>query len=181
MCGWIIWTATSYVLAVARGVSIKNAASVLAEGFATGDLRAFQIGCGASALGLWGFTVALAVAAYQDGGTTAVAVAVLIRTLPAACVAPITAWLGDLRSRRGAVAVGAAASLALLAALALVVGAHGLLHDVARTADVSAHGDCRLLTLAGDVFLMAVTGHARSRRTAHAVAEARASDPSGVS
>ena len=125
MCGWIIWTATSYVLAVARGVSIKNAASVLAEGFATGDLRAFQIGCGASALGLWGFTVALAVAAYQDGGTTAVAVAVLIRTLPAACVAPITAWLGDLRSRRGAVAVGAAASLALLAALALVVGAHG--------------------------------------------------------
>jgi hypothetical protein len=61
-------TGASYVLVVARGVPIKNTASVLAEAVATRDLCAFQLGCAASALALWGFTVALAVAAYQAAG-----------------------------------------------------------------------------------------------------------------
>jgi MFS family permease len=115
---------------VTRGVPTKNTASVLAEAVATRDLCAFQLGCAASALALWGFTVALAVAAYQAGGTTAVGVAVLIRTLPSASVAPIIAWLGDRRSRRSSIVIGAATSGALLAGLALVVGAHAPLGAV---------------------------------------------------
>jgi len=110
---------------VTRGVPIRSAASLVAEAFATSDLRAFQVGCAASAIGLWGFTVALAVTAYQAGGTTAVGVAVLIRTLPAAAISPIAAWLGDRHSRRSSVVAGAATSTVLLAGLALVVGAHG--------------------------------------------------------
>jgi MFS family permease len=101
---------------------------VLREAVASRDLRRFQLGCAFSALALWGFTVALAIAAYREGGATAVGAATLTRTLPSAAVSPLSAWLGDRRSRRGSVIVMACGSSLGFGGLAIAVGAHaGLL------------------------------------------------------
>jgi MFS family permease len=52
-------------------------------------------------------------------------------------------------------------------------GEIALLRDVPRTASVRALGDVRLLALERDVFLSAITGHARSRSAAEAVVAER--------
>ena len=93
------------------------------EGVATRELRLFLAACLATSLALWAFTVVLAIAAYREGGTGAVALAVLARVLPAAVATPFTALLADRRSRRGLLLVVAAVSCALLAALTLVAAA----------------------------------------------------------
>ncbi|MGH8245148.1 MAG: cyclic nucleotide-binding domain-containing protein [Gammaproteobacteria bacterium] len=48
-------------------------------------------------------------------------------------------------------------------------GEIALLSDVPRQASARIHSDCELLTLEGEEFVAAVTGHARSKDTAHAV------------
>jgi CRP-like cAMP-binding protein len=53
------------------------------------------------------------------------------------------------------------------------VGEIALLHDVPRTATVTAMTDARLLSLEREEFLRAVTGHAPSRRAADEVAAER--------
>jgi len=101
------------------------------------NVRRVELAWGAAIAAEWGHFVALGVFAYEDGGTTAVGVAGLIRLLPAALVAPFAASLGD-RFRRerfllaltlvgaGALAASAAAAFAddrvLVFALAGVVG-----------------------------------------------------------
>ncbi len=53
------------------------------------------------------------------------------------------------------------------------VGEIALLHDVPRTATVTAATDARLLSLERDEFLRAVTGHEPARAAAHSVADER--------
>lgn len=107
---------------------LRATVSVLREAVGSRDLRGFQLGCAFSALALWGFTVALAIAAYREGGATAVGAATLTRTLPSAAVAPLSAWLGDRRSRRGSVIVTACGSSLGFGGLAIAVETHaGLL------------------------------------------------------
>ncbi len=63
------------------------------------NVRRVELAWGAAIAAEWAHFVALGVFAYQQGGTTAVGVAGLVRLLPAALVAPFAASLGD-RFRR---------------------------------------------------------------------------------
>ena len=89
----------------------------LREGLATRELRLYVIGGAATSLSLWAFTVVLAIAAYQAGGTGAVTLAVIARVLPGAIAGPGTALLADRRSRRAVLLVLTGGGAGLLAAL----------------------------------------------------------------
>jgi CRP-like cAMP-binding protein len=52
-------------------------------------------------------------------------------------------------------------------------GEIALLHDVPRTATVRTTEETRLLALQRDQFLLAVTGHRRSRQLAHTIVDTR--------
>jgi Cyclic nucleotide-binding domain/Major Facilitator Superfamily len=67
--------------------------------FASHALRNLQLAWLGSIAGEFAYAVALSVFAYRQGGATAVGVVWLVRTLPAAVVAPFAAVLGD-RFRR---------------------------------------------------------------------------------
>ena len=59
------------------------------------DVRRVELAWGAAIAAEWAHFVALGVFAYEQGGTSAVGLAGLIRLLPAAIVAPFAASLGD--------------------------------------------------------------------------------------
>jgi MFS family permease len=92
-------------------------------------LRRVELAWAASITAEWMHFVALGVFAYRASGTLGVGIAGLIRVLPAACIAPFAAFLGD-RFRRErfllAIAVGGCAALAGSAA-AYFAGRHGAL------------------------------------------------------
>ena len=67
----------------------------LREVYGNRGLRQLQLAWAGSIIGTWAFSVALAVYAYRQGGTSAVGLVVLIRWLPAAFTAPFMGILGD--------------------------------------------------------------------------------------
>jgi len=95
--------------------------SALAVAIRNENVRRVQLAWGAAIATEWAHFVALGVFAYQQGGTSAVGIAGLVRLLPAAAVAPFAASLGD-RFRRerfllvmmlvGAIALAASAAAA---------------------------------------------------------------------
>src|SRR5436190_20253477 len=109
--------------------------------FSNPQLRRLQLAGVGSVMGLWAYSVALAVYAYDVGGARAVGVVTLVRAIPAAISAPFTSTLADRLPRvrfmaltnvgRGA-AIGAAGAVALaggnewvvyaLAGLAAILG-----------------------------------------------------------
>jgi MFS family permease len=130
------------------------------------NVRRVELAWGAAIAAEWAHFVALGVFAYQQGGTSAVGIAGLVRLLPAAAVAPFAASLGD-RFRRerfllamtlvGAIALAASAAAAfaedrtLVFVFAAVVGLsttlirpalQALLPSLARTPDelIAANG-----------------------------------------
>ena len=93
------------------------------------DVRRVELAWGAAIAAEWAHFVALGVFAYEQGGTSAVGLAGLIRLLPAAIVAPFAASLGDRFPRErfllammliGAVALGGSAVAFATGADALV-------------------------------------------------------------
>ena len=94
-----------------------GAGEAFREGLATRELRLYVAAGGAMSLALWAFTVVLAIAAYQAGGTSAVTLAVIARVLPGALAGPATALLADRRSRRAVLLTLTGGATALLAAL----------------------------------------------------------------
>src|SRR4051794_1590111 len=118
-------------------VQPRRLVSALGASFRNDNVRRVELAWGAAIAAEWAHFVALGVFAYEQGGTTAVGVAGLVRLLPAAVVAPFAASLGD-RFRRerfllvvtligaGALAASAAAASAnnrvLVFAFAAVVG-----------------------------------------------------------
>src|SRR4051794_6065742 len=113
----------------------RRLVSSIGASFRNENVRRVELAWGAAIAAEWAHFVALGVFAYEQGGTTAVGVAGLVRLLPAAAVAPFAASLGD-RFRRerfllvltligaGALAASAAAanSRVLVFAFASVVG-----------------------------------------------------------
>jgi MFS family permease len=111
--------------------------SALSAAVRNENVRRVELAWGASIATEWAHFVALGVFAYQQGGTSAVGIAGLVRLLPAAAVAPFAASLGD-RFRRerfllvmmlvGALGLAASAAAAyaentpLVFAFAAVVG-----------------------------------------------------------
>ncbi len=95
----------------------------LREGLTTRELRLYALACAAMSLALWAFTVALAIAAYEAGGTGAVTLAVVARVLPGALAGPFLAQLVQRGSPRElglgltGVTTGALAALTLVSAL----------------------------------------------------------------
>jgi MFS family permease len=68
--------------------------------FRNPNLRRLQLAWAGSNLGTWGFGVALAVYAYDQGGAAAVGFVALLRLIPAAIATPFTSTLGDRHPRR---------------------------------------------------------------------------------
>jgi MFS family permease len=83
------------------------------------NVRRVELAWGAAIAAEWAHFVALGVFAYQQGGTSAVGIAGLVRLLPAAAVAPFAASLGDrFRRERFLLAVTLVGAVALAASAA---------------------------------------------------------------
>jgi MFS family permease len=110
--------------------------SALAAAVRNENVRRVQLAWGAAIATEWAHFVALGVFAYQQGGTSAVGIAGLVRLLPGAVVAPFAASLGD-RFRRerfllvmmlvGAIALAASAAAAFAENRALVFAFAGVM------------------------------------------------------
>ena len=85
--------------------------------FANAGLRRLELAWALSETGKWLYIVALAVFAYDIGGTEAVGVVALIRVFPSALLAPFAGLVAD-RYRREHVMLGASVLRALLFGLA---------------------------------------------------------------
>ena len=64
------------------------------------DLVRVELAWAAASLGNWAFSILLALYAYREGGAGAVAVALVVRMVPAGLAAPYAAMLADRHSRR---------------------------------------------------------------------------------
>lgn len=76
----------------------------------------------AASLGNWAFSILLALYAYREAGTEGVAVALVIRMLPAGLAAPYAAVLADRHSRRSILFWSSLLRAAALAAAAVAAG-----------------------------------------------------------
>jgi MFS family permease len=95
----------------------------LADALGTVDLRRLQLSWALTSFGQWAFFVILAVYAYDRGGATAVAVATLVRMVPAGLAAPVAGLVIDRSSRRDVLLGTDVARALALAGMAAAVAA----------------------------------------------------------
>jgi MFS family permease len=107
------------------GRALWSGIGTLRVALGTPELGRVHAAWGAVALGKWAFFVLLAIYAFEQGGASAVGLAVLARMLPAGVTAPFTSLLADRRSRRDLLlAATLVRALALgLIAVAVAIGA----------------------------------------------------------
>jgi MFS family permease len=96
--------------------------SALRTAIANPGIKRLLLGWLTAWLGTWAFTIVIALYAYDVGGADAVGLAVLVRMLPTALVAPSTALLADRHPRRTVLVVSSAVRAVLMA----VIGAAAL-------------------------------------------------------
>lgn len=89
----------------------------------TPSLRRLELAWLVSATSGWAFMVALAIYAYDQGGTAAVGLAALARMAPAAVAAPFADLLGDRHSRRNVLVAACLARAAVLGAIGATIAA----------------------------------------------------------
>ena len=93
---------------------VTQVVSVLGAALRNGNVRRIELAWGAAIVAEWTHFVALGVFAYEQGGTSAVGIAGLVRLLPAAVVAPFAASLGDrFRRERFLLAMALVGAIAL--------------------------------------------------------------------
>jgi MFS family permease len=92
--------------------------------FRNPNLRRLELAWAGSTIGYWSYGIALAVYAYQAGGTAAVGLVGLIRILPSALASPFAALLADRFPRRRVMILAdvVRAAALLLAGVAVVLG-----------------------------------------------------------
>jgi predicted MFS family arabinose efflux permease len=95
----------------------------LADALGTADLRRIQTAWALTSFALWAYSVILAVYAYEQGGATAVALAALVRMVPAGLAAPVAGLVIDRGSRRDVLLVTDVARAFALAGTAVTVAA----------------------------------------------------------
>jgi MFS family permease len=103
---------------------LRESGAALRAAAGNPDLRRLELALAALVIGQWSYTVVVAVYAYHEGGVAAVGLVGLIRMLPAAFAAPLTALFAD-RYRRQRVLLIAA----LLEGLGVGVTAAAVLGD----------------------------------------------------
>jgi MFS family permease len=95
------------------------------EVFRNPRLRRVELAGAGSVIGRYAYSIALAVYAYDQGGAAAVGLVAVVRTIPAAAVAPFASMLGDRHRRDRVMLVADVARVALVggcAAIALLDG-----------------------------------------------------------
>ncbi len=97
--------------------------AVLRTALASHDVRRLLVGWLLTTVGTWAFTILIALYAYQEGGATAVGVAVLVRMLPSGLAAPSVALLADRHSRRSVLVASSALRALVLALISAAVAA----------------------------------------------------------
>jgi predicted MFS family arabinose efflux permease len=101
--------------------TIRESLQALHAVFRNPNLRRLQLAFAGSITGIYAFSIAVAVYAYDHGGAAAVGVMALVRTIPCALLAPFASGAGD-RFRQERVMLGAdLARAAIVAAIAVVV------------------------------------------------------------
>lgn len=93
----------------------------ISDALGTADLRRLQLAWTASSIGGWVFFIALAVYAYDAGGTIAVGIAAFARMVPAGLAAPLAGLLADRYSRRDVLLAATAGRSSVVAAVAVAV------------------------------------------------------------
>lgn len=88
---------------------LSESRAALRAAAANADLRRLELALAALVVGQWSYTVVVAVYAYHQGGAAAVGLVGLIRMLPAAFAAPLTAMLADRYRRQRVLLVAALA------------------------------------------------------------------------
>jgi predicted MFS family arabinose efflux permease len=109
------------------------------DNFDNPQLRRIQLAGAGSVMGLWAYSVALAVFAYDAGGAKAVGIVTLVRAIPAAISAPFTSTLADRLPRvpfMVATNIGRAAAIGAAGAVALAGGSEWLVYTLAGLAAI---------------------------------------------
>jgi MFS family permease len=103
---------------------VAESLEAFAAVFRNPNLRRLELAWAGSTIGYWSYGIALAVYAYQAGGTAAVGLVGLIRILPSALASPFAALLADRFPRRRVMILAdvVRAAALLLAGLAVVLG-----------------------------------------------------------
>ena len=104
---------------------LRESLRALADVFRNRDLRRLQLASAGSVIGNWGYIVALFVYAYDQGGAAAVGLVTVIRMIPAALAAPLTASLADRFDRKLVMVVADVVRAALMALAAVTIWLDG--------------------------------------------------------
>jgi MFS family permease len=118
---------------------LRESLAAFRDNFANAQLRRLQLAGMGSVMGLWAYSVALAVYAFEVGGAKAVGIVMLARTIPAALSAPFTSTLADRLPRvpfMAATNVGRAAAIGGAGLVALAGGSEWIVYTLAALASI---------------------------------------------
>jgi MFS family permease len=79
---------------------LRESVATFSEVFRNRNLRNLEVAWAGSVVGVWAYTIAISVYAYEHGGATAVGVIAAVRWITAGIVSPFAAVLGDRYEKR---------------------------------------------------------------------------------